>query len=146
MGLYDISGTGTQVRIVASKTLPIGANISHFAGDGSVFESTGDAIAEMSVGLNGDGISYDKPTMTKVKLIVIPNSPSDLTLQTILKMNTTTSSRASIGDVITIVKTDRSGTKVYAEGKMLNGPRDNGTDGKGKKSNSTYEFAFTSVY
>jgi hypothetical protein len=141
--MFDISGFGTRVTVVASVTFPQGFTCTQFADDGDPIDTPSQQIKEVVMGLNGDLIPFSKATPYRAVLSVIPDSEDDRNLAVLFDANRVARGKQSARDVITmtVVYPDGS-TKTLTQGVLTDGNPATGIASAGRKKTKAYSFAF----
>jgi len=141
----DISGFGTQIRIIASNTFPNGFTITQFADDADPVDNPATVVGDKAMGLNGDLITWSKATPLDITLNVIPASDDDQNLAILLDANLVGAGRTSAQDVITLAILYPDGTNTtYSTGKMISGVTTSSIASSGRKKTKPYAFSFES--
>jgi len=142
----DISVFGLTGNLTASKTFPNGMSISEFADDADPLDSPDLEIADMSMGPNGDTITWSRPQLIEIVVNVIPQSQDDLNLTALADANRVAKGKSSARDEITIVWTYPNGMKVTAsDGKMVTGPVVQSGSSNGRAKTKRFAFRFGQV-
>lgn len=100
--MEDISGFGFQINLVASSTFPAGLSVTQFADDADPFDTPAIALADKTMGLNGDLIVWSKASPIEVTVNVIPGSDDDENLAILAEANRVGKGKASAQDAITL--------------------------------------------
>lgn len=139
----DISGFGTQIRVIADTTFPTGFTITQFADDADAIDNPATVVGDKAMGLNGDLITWSKATPLDITLNVISGSDDDANLSILLDANLVGAGRVSAQDVITltILYPDGSST-TYSTGKVVSGPTTSSVAAAGRKKTKAYAFSF----
>ena len=141
--MFNISGFGTQISLIASSTFPNGIVLSQFANDADPIDISELKIGEADTALNGDLVVYSKPAVLHVAMNFIPNSDDDKNLQILFNNNRISKNHSSARDVITIVVVSIDGTKqTFNNGIMLTGFAGNSIASAGKYKSKKYSLAF----
>ena len=141
----DISGVGSELRIVASVTFPIGFEITEFADDADPFDFGSQTIAETALTLNGDLVSWSTANPIPFTLNVIPGSEDDLNLATLLEANRVGKGKIAAQDLITVAYTHPSAdirSVILTNGRILEGMNGNSVASGGRFKSKPYTFAF----
>lgn len=99
----NISGFGTGIILIASRTFPVGINLTQFADDSDPLDGPSIQIADKSMGLNGDPLYWSKATIIPVTINVIPDSDDDINLAILADANTVARGKNIARDIITLV-------------------------------------------
>lgn len=141
--MQDVSGFGTQINLLASRTFPAGINITEFADDADPLDMASIQIADKTMGLNGDLITWSKATPLPMVINVIPGSESDRNLQVLAESNRVGKGKASNRDIITAVVIYPDGTTVtLIGGKITDAMMGNGIASSGRLKSKAYAFSF----
>lgn len=144
--MNDVSGFGTRAIVRTSITFPLGFTVSEFADDSDPVDSPAINIAETSMGLNGDLISWSSANPVPLTLNVIPGSDSDVNLGTLGNANRVGKNRLSVRDRVTVTIVYPNGaTATFKNGKMTSAPATPSVASSGRKKTNTYQFMFESV-
>ena len=139
----DVSGLGTSVTFLASKTFPTGFNITNYMDDSDPFGFDAVDTAGFAMGMNGNLITWSKATPTTVTLNVIPGSDDDLNLDLVAEMNRAQKGRRPIRDVITITVSYGDGsTYTLSGGKLVNYMPGKSYSSEGKGKSKPYKLVF----
>lgn len=142
----DISIFGLSGNCVASKTFPNGFQISAFADDGDPLDSPDLEVADMSMGPNGDTITWSRPQLIEIVINIIPQSQDDLNLTALEDANRVAKNKSSARDQITLIWTYPNGMVVTAsDGKMITGPVVQSGSSNGRAKSKRYSFKFGQV-
>lgn len=99
----NISGFGLEIVLIASKTFPIGINLTEFGDDADALDIPSIQIADKAMGLNGDPLYWSKATIIPVTLNVLPQGNDDLNLQILADANTVAKGKNLGRDEITLI-------------------------------------------
>lgn len=144
MANFQTSFYGTQVRILASNTLPAGIDVTEFADDADPITFEEMTVANLLMGANGDTISFSTPSVIKAIINLIPTSPSELAMTIIFNANRVGKGKLSANDTITMVVNYPSGrTDIYSKGRMLTGNPGLSGSSDGRLKSMPFSFAFT---
>ncbi|WP_152035037.1 phage tail fiber protein [Pseudomonas ovata] len=103
--MYDVSGTGLSLNIVASKIFPNGFPVTEFADDADPFDLSAVTAATAAMNVNGDLVVYSSPQPILPSINVIPGSEADNNLQILFEANRAAKGKKIARDVIKIVAT-----------------------------------------
>lgn len=141
--MYDISGFGIEVTLIASVTFPNGINITEYADDADPLDVPSLTINETAMGLNGDLITFSKANPLIVTLNVIPDGDNDVNLAILLEANRVGRGKTSARDEITLVIAYPNGkTTSYKAGKITEGMPGNSVASAGRLKTKAYTFNF----
>ena len=140
----DVSGFGTVVNLVADLTFTQGLTLTQFADDTDPLDFAAIAIADKSMGANGDLIVWAKATPLPMVLNVIAGSDDDINLSILANANRVGPGKVSAGDVIyvTVIYPDGSSQSLTG-GRLIEAPFGKSIAGTTfKLKTKTYTFAF----
>lgn len=141
--MYNISGNGLSISLVASTTFPLGININQFADDSDPLDVPSIQISDVAMGLNGDLITWSKAVPIKITLSVIPKSDNDVALSILLASNRIGRGKVSNRDVITMNVSYPDGSYVtLTDGIITDGIPFSPTANSGRLKTRTYQFSF----
>lgn len=144
--MEDISIFGLTATVTADKTFPNGLTISSFADDADPLDSPDLDVADMSMGPNGDVITWSRPQLIEIVTNVIPQSPDDLNLTALMDANRVAKGKSSARDKINIVFCYPNGMKVTcSEGKLVVAPAVQSGSAAGRAKSKRYAFKFGQV-
>ena len=144
--MLNITGIGLSATIIASKTFPAGFTVTEFPDDTDPSDGEDTVVNETGAGLNGDLVSWGKPTKQPLTLNVLPNTPSDDNLEILFRANTNTKSHRSVGDVITLILNYADGSrKTYVNGVPISFNRIKKVTQTGRIATRPYAFDFEDV-
>lgn len=140
----NISGFGVVVNIIADKTFPVGFPVTQFTDDADSLDFSSVKIADTSMGLNGDLISFSRATTLPMTLNVIPDSIDDINLQILADANRVGQGKNSANDEIsaTIVYPDGRKTVILTGGKLTDAQFGIGISAAGRMKSKSYSFMF----
>lgn len=144
--MEDISVFGLSANVVASTTFPNGVTVTSFADDGDPLDSPEIDIADMSMGPNGDTITWSRPQLIEISMNLIPQSDDDTNMTVLQDANRVAKGKTSAKDVISITWTYPDGSTVTASGgKMVTAPVVQSGTSAGRMKSKRYAFKFGSV-
>jgi hypothetical protein len=139
----EISGSGLVITIVASNTFPVGFPVTEFADDSDPLEAGQIEIANASSGLNGDLVTFSKPTPLSITLSVIAGSDADVALSILADANRVAFGKNSANDLITLTAVYPSGLiSTLTKGRLINSPSIKSVSSAGRLKSRSYTFAF----
>lgn len=142
----DVSGFGTRVNIMASRTFPMGFEVTAFSDDADSVDSASIQIRDKAAGVNGDLIVWSKANAVPLTINVVPNTPDDENLQILAKANRAARGRRAVQDVITITVTYPDGrTMRYLRGVITDAIMGDPVASSGRMKSKPYIFAFEDV-
>jgi len=141
--MNNVSGFGTVLNIVASKSFPAGFTITQFSDDSDPINIDPVTLTDTAMGVNGDLIAWGKASPIKLVLSVIPDSEDDQNLAILAENNRVGKGKTSNYDVITLTKTDPAGnTTTFGNGAIISAPIGTSLAGSGRAKTKVYTFAF----
>jgi hypothetical protein len=141
--MFNISGFGTSVNLIASTTYPIGVQITEFADDADALDVPDLQIGDVAMGLNGDLITWSKANPIKLTLNIIPESDSDITLSILLAANRVGRGKISARDKIIMNVFYPNGSFInLANGVITNGVPFSPVANSGRLKTRAYQFSF----
>ena len=141
--MFNISGFGFSVNLIASTTYPIGVQITEFADDSDPLDIPSLQIGDVAMGLNGDLITWSKANPIKVTIGVIPQSDDDLKLSILLAANRVGRGKQSARDQITMAVSFPDGNFItLVNGVITDGVPLSPVSNSGRLKTRTYAFAF----
>lgn len=141
--MSDISGFGSQVRIVASTTFPAGFTVTQGADDADFFDVPSQQVADKAMGVNGDLLTWSKATPINITLNVVPDGDDDENLSILLEANRVGRGKLSVRDQITMTITYPDGSLVtYTNGKITDGMTAKSVASAGRFKTRAYMFTF----
>lgn len=144
--MINISGYGSSVRLVASRTFPQGVTLADFADDADAIDAPDLQISEAQMGLNGDLVVWNRANPLEVALNVIPTSQSDVNLDVLAQANRVGKNKTSAQDVITLVISYASGMRITMnKGTLVVGSVVPGIQSQGRIKTRQYRFRFENV-
>lgn len=141
-----ISGFGSEIRLFASNTFPLGFVLTQFTDDADPFDLPSLQIGDTAMGLNGDLIGWSKANPIKIALGVIPSSEDDTNMSILLEANRVGRGKVGARDIIVI-------NIQYPDGKylqLINGIITDGMPGNsvasaGRQKSKVYNLAFENL-
>lgn len=145
--MFNISGYGLIVSLLASNTFPVGLVLTQWPDDQDALSFPDIDIADGGVGVNGDLIVWSKGAPIRATLSAIPDSPTDLQLALLLSANRVGKSKVGAKDTIQMVaKQGNNNIGTFTNGIILSGPPFNGVASSGRMKTKTYNFMFENYY
>ena len=139
----DVTSTGTTATLIASKTFPIGVQLTQFADKGELFKFGDSEMAKFVQSPNGAMIYYDVASTAKtIDIALIPTSDEDVALFTLAQANQSGVGKRASGDIITLVIDYPKFKVVYSNGKLLKSPQGYTAGSDGQITANTYSFVF----
>lgn len=139
----DISGQGLVINLVASNTFPSGFIINQFADDADPVDIADIQIADTSMGLNGDLISWNTANPIPMIVNIIPGSNDDINLSILAEANRVGRGKISAKDkIIANILYPNGKITILTDGKITNAPATDSVASAGRKKSKTYTFAF----
>lgn len=141
--MQDISGFGAGITIVADTTFPTGINITQFADDSDPLDLPSIKIADTSMGLNGDLLSWSKANPLPLTISVVPGSADDRNLGILAENNRVGKGKLSVHDTITLtVIYPDSSMVTFINGKITDAMFGNSIASAGRLKSKPYIFNF----
>ena len=142
----DISASGLVISIFASNTIPIAQPLSNFSDDADPFDMEALTIGEDAINLNGDYISWNNPTVMRPVFNVVPGSPTDILLSTLLHANRVGPGKPSAKDniILTVIYPGLL-SFLLKDGAIISGSPGIGAAAVGRQKSRTYTFGFGSL-
>ncbi len=143
--MSNISALGTQVKVIASKSFPIGFDVADYADDvdGLVFDAQD--IANTAMTLNGNLLVWNKATPIPISISVVPGGSDDQNLGVIFVFIRVAVGTMSVKDLITFVIPFPDGRIVTVSGgTMISGQSASSVSSDGRFKTKTYTFQFES--
>ncbi|QOV06238.1 hypothetical protein CPT_Maja_018 [Burkholderia phage Maja] len=144
--MINISGFGLSGRVIASNTFPNGFDVTAFADDMDPLDSPDLEVADTGFGLNGDMVTWSRPTGIEITLGVIPNSEDDRNFAATLEANRVAKGKRGARDVINIVMNYPNGDIVtLSQGVIVRGRPIQQVASSGRLTSKPYTFRFGNV-
>lgn len=141
--MFDVSGAGLSVKIVAVPLFPQGIDITEFADDEDALSVPNVTLREYAMGLNGDLVSWITPNPIVLTIGVLPGSEADKNLGLILDADKYEKNKLNIPQSISMVINYADGTsKVLPVGVMTEGPALSSVQSSKRVGTKTYTFVF----
>jgi len=141
--MFNISGFGLSVNLIASTTYPIGVQVTEFADDSDPLDVPSLQIGDVAMGLNGDLITWSKANPIKLTLNMIPDSTDDITLSILLAANRVGRGKTSARDNITMtIFYPNQNFITLANGVITDGVPFAPTANSGRLKTRSYAFSF----
>lgn len=142
----DITGFGTAISLIASKTYPAGIAITQLADDADPLDLASVKIADTGMGVNGDLVKWSRAVFRPLTMSVIPGSLDDINLAILASNNSASQGTVNAQDVITITVVYPDGSVItFAKGYITDAPFGNSISSSGRLKTKTYGFVFQSV-
>ncbi len=141
--MFDNSGSGAIIQLVASVIYPAGITLDQFSDDTDAFDVPSINIVDSAMGVNGDLITWSKPQPLKLTLSVIAESPNDQYLQVLFDANRIARNKISTNDVITLSLIYQAGNTVtFSQGRITDGMPATGIASSARFKTKVYGFVF----
>ena len=141
--MQNISGFGSALSIIASKTFPIGLYLTEFADDSDPLDIPSIQVADKAMGVNGDLIIWSRAIPINVNVSVIPGSFTDINLAILLEANRVGRGKIGARDVITFTWAYPAGNFItILNGAITDGPPASSVASSGRFKSKTYSFSF----
>ncbi len=145
--MYNISGYGLTVSLIASNTFPVGLLLNEWPDDQEAIAFPDIEIGDGQMGVNGQLITWSKAAPIKMTLSAIPDSPQDLQLAVLLLANRVGVNKIGARDVIQcVVVQGNLNVGSFVNGVIVSGPTFNGVQNTGRMTTKKYNFLFESPY
>ena len=145
--MFNISGFGLTVSLIASNTFPVGLILTQWPDDQDAISFPDIEIGDAQMGVNGDLLTWSKAAPVKVTLSAIPDSPTDLQLAVLLQANRVGVNKIGARDIIQmIVLQGNNNLGTFTNGIIVSGPPFTGVQSTGRLKTKTYGFIFESPY
>lgn len=144
--MTDVSGFGLAASLIASNTFPVGFSIDAFADDTDPFDLPEIKIAEATMGLNGDLITWSRAMPLTCNLAVINGTVDDVNLGIVHEANRVGKGKVSAQDVISVTAVYPNGATItLSNGKMTDGMPGSSVSSNGRQKTKTYKFVFQNI-
>lgn len=146
--MENISGFGTVGTLIASNTYPLGIVLTKFADDVDPIDVPSVSIADLTMGVNGDGIAQSKAAALLVNISVIPGTLQDTALSTLLNANRVGIGKISARDVITftyVLPNSTLNQATFFDGIITDGSFGISISSSGRFKTRVYNFKFARV-
>lgn len=145
--MFNISGFGLTVSLIASNTFPVGLILTNWPDDQDAISFPDIEIGDGQMGVNGDLIVWSKAAPVKVILSAIPDSPTDLQLAVLLQANRVGVNKIGARDIIQMgVLQGNLNVGVFTNGIIVAGPPFNGVQSTGRMKTKQYNLIFETPY
>lgn len=144
--MENISGFGLLGNLTASKTFPNGVEISKFADDSDPLDAPDLEVADTAFGLNGDMVTWSRPTGIEIIVSVLPNSDEEANLAALVEANRVAKKKPGARDVIGLVLAYPNGdTAICSTGVVVTGPVVQAVASTGRMKTRQFKFRFEQV-
>lgn len=141
--MNDVSGFGLQVRVIASKTFPLGFTITEFPSDADPFDLPALQINDAEMGLNGDLITWSRANPLPLTLAVIPESDAHKNMAVLFEANRPARGKRPAKDIITVVGVYPNGSTItLSKGVIFDGLPGKPVAQTGRMKTIPYNFRF----
>jgi len=145
--MFNISGFGLTVSLIASNTFPVGLLLTQWPDDQDAISFPDIEIGDAQMGVNGDLIVWSKAAPVKVTLSAIPDSPTDLQLAVLLMANRVGVNKIGARDILQmVVLQGNNNLGTFTNGIIVSGPSFTGVQSTGRMKTKQYGFIFESPY
>lgn len=139
----SITGFGSTIRIIASKTFPNGFDVTEFADDADAFDTSSIQIGDSAMTVNGTLATWVKAMKIPFTLSVLSGSNEDDNLDIIVNANRAIQGNSGANDNITLTVTYTDGsTATFLNGIITDAPIAKSLASSGRLKTRTYGFAF----
>ena len=143
MAMYSVSASGTTILLTATKSFPVGFEISAFGKDNDPFDIPDLEVADAEIDLNNNFYYWGLDNPIETTINVAQNTDECKNLDVLFKRNGKTKNRAL--DQISLVKIFPDGTQfMLTEGIITKGGIGKPMDSTGKLKNKQFYFKFNS--
>lgn len=143
--MFDISGFGTSISIVALKSFPVGFTVSDFADDIDPIVAEDVEPTGWELLYDGSVFTFDKAAPIKLTLGVIAGSQDDINLKILLQSRKASTKLLPFDDNTSAVITYPDGGRVIlSNGALISGPLVDGIQSAGRKKGNAFSFVFGS--
>lgn len=144
--MENISGFGLTGRVTASKTFPNGFDVTKFADDSDPLDAPDLEIAETAFGLNGDMVTWSRPTGIEITIAVLPNSDEEANFAALVEANRVAKKKPGARDIVNIVLSYPNGSKaICSTGVSITGPVIQAVQSSGRMKTRQFKFRFEQV-
>lgn len=144
--MQNISGFGLTGVVTASTTFPNGFPINAFADDADPLDAPDLEVADTAFGLNGDMVTWNRPTGIEIIIAVLPNSEEEQNLSALVEANRTAKGKRGARDEINISLAYPNGqTATMASGVVVTGPVVQAVASSGRMKTRQFRFRFETV-
>jgi hypothetical protein len=141
--MYNNSGSGAFGQLVASVTFPGGITLTEGADDVDFFDLPSIQITDSAMGINGDLITWTKPTPIKMTWNAIAGSKDDDYLQILFEANRAGRGKFVVNDVITFSIIFPDGrTVTFTQGRITDGMPATSVASGARLKTKVYGFVF----
>ena len=145
--MFNISGFGLKVSMIASNTFPVGILLTNFSDDQNAIELPDIDIADTAGSVNGELVTWSKFAAVKLIMSVIPDSPTDLQLAVLLSANRVSKNKVAARDIFQCgVVQGNNNFGTFVNGVITSGPPFNTIQSSGRMSSKKYTFTFEQYY
>lgn len=141
MGAQNVTGAGSSITIMDA-LYPQGFTIKEGADDAPLIEISNPRIGEYRVGMNGNGIKWNRASTYTITVSVVPNTESDKRLKAIVAYNRIQDGGAvNIDSIQLVVKEGITGEiSTFVDVAITEGAIGNTFTTEGRFSTRTYTF------
>ncbi len=141
--MSDISAFGSSLRVVASKTFPLGIQIDQFSDDADPFSFDLMDIAVFAMDVNGNPITWVKANGIPFTINVLAGTESATDMATLFEANRASFGKRAAFDEITIAIIYPNGKKkTLSKGVIISGMPGTGITTEGRQKTRPYNFMF----
>lgn len=145
--MYNISGFGLTVSLIASNTFPLGLILTEWPDDQDAIDFPAVQIADATMGVNGDLIFWTKGAPVKMTLGAIPDSITDIQLALLLAANRVGKGKISARDTFQAGVVQGNGNLgIFTNGVLTEGMPFNGVSSAGRMKTKQYLFTFENYF
>ena len=145
--MFNISGFGLTISMIASNTFPVGVLLTNWPDDQDALTFPDVDIGDGEMGTNGDLIVWSKAAKIPCTISCIPDSPTDLQLAVLFQANRVGRNKTGAHDTIQMaVIQGNNNFGGFANGIIVSGPPFNGVQSTSRMKTKTYGFIFENAY
>lgn len=143
MSMFNVSGNGTLVNLIASVTFPVGILLSDWSDDADPVDMPAVQFGDATKGVNGDLIVWSKANPLDLTLNVIPGSSDDVLLSILMQANFPGKFKINTRDIITANIVYPDGSFVFlSSGIITSGMPGASVASAGRLKTKAYMFKF----
>ena len=145
--MFNISGFGLTVSLIASNTFPVGLLLTQWPDDQDAISFSDIEIGDAQMGVDGDMVFWSKAVPIKCTISAIPDSPTDLQLAVLLSANRVGVNKIGARDIIQMaIVQGNNNFGTFTNGGIISGPPFNGVQSSGRMFTKRYTFVFETPY
>jgi hypothetical protein len=145
--MFNISGFGLTISLIASNTFPVGVILTNFPDDTDAVDFPTIEIADGEVGVNGDLVVWSKGAKIPCTISAIPDSPTDIQLALLLAANRIGRGKISARDTFQMALVQGNDNLFTLTGGIIvSGMPSNSVANSGRMKSKPYNFIFENVF